>query len=240
MRSKIGRLIFAVLIFIGAGSFSIYAQRPAETVAEVPALDAFHEVIFKIWHEAWPKKNTALLQQLVSDVEKGIASVASAQLPGILRERKAAWDEGVKKLQSVGSEYKAAAAVKDDSKLLAAAEKLHGQFESLMRAIRPAMKELDEFHAALYMLYHHYLPQNEMAKIKSAALDLKKKMAALNSSALPDRLKQKQQEFDSARADLAKSVDVLQSAIQSNAETTIKGAVETLHTNYQKLEKIFE
>jgi predicted transcriptional regulator len=240
MRSKIGRLIFAVLIFLWTGSVSIYAQRPAETVAEVPALNAFHEVIYKIWHEAWPKKNTAMLQQLVSDVEKGISSVAASQLPGILRERKTAWDEGVKKLQSAGSEYKAAAAAKDDPKLLAVAEKLHGQFESLMRAIRPAMKELDEFHATLYMLYHHYLPQNEMARIKSTALDLKQKMAALNSAALPDRLKQKLQEFTAARADLSKSVDDLQTAIQSNAEKTIKGAVETLHTNYRKLEKIFE
>jgi predicted transcriptional regulator len=65
-------------------------------------------------------------------------------------------------------------------------------------------------------------------------------MAALNSAALPDRLKQKLQEFTAARADLSKSVDDLQTAIQSNAEKTIKGAVETLHTNYRKLEKIFE
>jgi hypothetical protein len=43
---------------------------------------------------------------------------------------------------------------------------------------------------ALYMLYHPYLPQNEAAKIKSAALELKQKMAALNSAVLPDRLKQ--------------------------------------------------
>jgi hypothetical protein len=240
MRLKIRNLIFIALLFLWIGSISIFAQKPAETVAEVPALDAFHEVIFKIWHEAWPKKNTAMLQQLLPDVEKGIASVASAQLPGILRERKAAWDEGVKKLQSIGSEYKAAAASKDDPKLLAVAEKLHGQFELLMRAIRPAMKELDEFHATLYMLYHHYLPQNEMAKIKSAALELKQKMAALNSAALPDRLKQKQKEYAAARADLSKSVDGFQTAIQSNAEKTIKGALDTLHTNYQKLEKIFE
>ena len=154
MRMKIRCMSMAVFVFLLIPG--VFAQRPAEATAEVPALDSFHEVIFKIWHEAWPQKNAAMLRQLVPDVEKGIASVASAPLPGILRDRKAAWDEGVKKLQNAGSEYKVAAASNDNSKLLAAAEKLHGQFESLMRITRPAMKELDEFHAVLYMIYHHH------------------------------------------------------------------------------------
>jgi hypothetical protein len=240
MRLKIRHTIVAALLCLWIPGVFVYAQRSAETVAEVPALDSFHEVIFKIWHEAWPQKNSAMLRQLVPDVEKGIASVASAPLPGILRDRKAAWDEGVKRLQNIGLEYKTAAASRDDSKLLAAAEILHSQFERLIRITRPAMKELDEFHAVLYMLYHHYLPQLEMEKIKASVLELKQKMTALNSAALPDRLKQKQQEFETARADLSKSVENLQSAVQSNAEKTIKNAVETLHSNYQKLERAFE
>jgi hypothetical protein len=228
---------FLFLLFPGV---SAYAQRPAEATADVPALDSFHEVIFKIWHEAWPKKNVAMLRQLVPEVKKGISSVASAPLPGILRDKKAAWDEGVKKLQGTGSEYDAAAASKDDSGLLAAAEKLHSQFEAMMRIIRPVMKEIDEFHAALYMLYHHYLPQNEGEKIRASALELKQKMTALNSAALPERLKEKQGVFVAARADLSKSVDGLQAAVQSKSEKAIKDAVETLHSNYQKLEKVFD
>jgi hypothetical protein len=54
----------------------------------VPALESFHKVIHKIWHKAWPKKDTTLLRSLLQDVEKGIADVASAKLPGILREGK--------------------------------------------------------------------------------------------------------------------------------------------------------
>jgi hypothetical protein len=236
MKIRIAKI--AMFLFLGIPALG--AQRPAETVTDVPALNSFHEVIFKIWHEAWPQKNAALLRKLVPEVEKGIASVASAPLPGILRDKKAAWEEGVKKLQDAGAEYKAAAASKSDAPLLAAAEKLHSQFEVLMRTTRPAMKELDEFHAVLYMLYHHYLPQNETAKIKAAAAELKQKMAALNSAALPERMQQKQKEFEAARAGLSKSVDSLQAAVQSNAEKTIKDAVEALHSNYQKLEKLFE
>ena len=49
----------AILGFIFfAGSFYLYAQVPADAVAEVPELVSFHEVIFKIWHEAWPNKDT--------------------------------------------------------------------------------------------------------------------------------------------------------------------------------------
>ena len=233
-------LMFTALFFVLSNFGTLgYAQRPAETVASVPALDSFHEVIFKIWHEAWPKKNTAMLQQLLPEVEKGISEVASAQLPGILREKKAAWEEGVKKLQIAGSDYKAAAAAKDDTKLLAAAELLHSRFEGLMRAIRPALEELDEFHAVLYMLYHHYLPKFDLENIRKSATELMQKMAALNSAELPERLKDKDYDFQVKRALLSQSVVALESRVQSNDETAIKEAVEAVHSNFQALEKIF-
>jgi hypothetical protein len=233
-------LIMAALVFaLTAAGILGFAQRPAETVASVPALDSFHEVIYKIWHEAWPKKNIEMLQQLLPEVERGISEVASAQLPGILRDKKVLWDEGVKKLQNAGAEYKTAAAAKDETKLLAAAEVLHGRFEGLMRAIRPALKELDEFHAVLYMLYHHYLPKFDLGNIRKAAADLQQKMAALNEARLPERLNDKDYEFKVARGRLSQSVGALGSLVQSNNENAIKEAIEAVHTNYQALEKIF-
>ncbi len=233
--------IWTVLWFtLCTPGFVAYPQRPADATASVPALDSFHEVIFKIWHEAWPKKNTAMLQQLLPEVEKGISEVASAQLPGILRERKTAWEEGVKKLQTAGTEYRAAVIAKDETKMMAAAELLHGRFEALMRAIRPALRELDDFHAVLYMLYHYYLPKYDIENIKSSALELKQKMAALSAAGMPERLKNRGSEFQAARAKLSKSVDALESSIQSNNEKTIKDAVEAVHSNYQALNKIFE
>ena len=36
-----------------------------ETVAQVPILTDFHEVIFKVWHTAWPEKNLAMLSELL-------------------------------------------------------------------------------------------------------------------------------------------------------------------------------
>jgi hypothetical protein len=230
----------AALVFVfGTAGLSGFAQTPADAVAEVPALDTFHEVIFKIWHEAYPKKDTAMLQKLLPEVEKGIAEVGAAPLPGILREKKTAWEEAVKKLQSAGAEYKVAAGSKDEKRLLDAAEVLHSRFEGCMRAIRPALKELDEFHAVLYGIYHHYLPKYDIVNIKSSSAELAKKMAALNAAQLPERLKQKEAEFLAARAKLSKSVDGLESAIRSNQEKTIKAAIEAVHSNYQALDKIF-
>jgi hypothetical protein len=217
-----------------------YAQRPADATARVPALDSFHEVIYKIWHEAWPEKNVALLRQLLPEVEKGISDVASAQLPGILREKRAAWEEGLRKLQAVGSEYKAAAGARDDTALLASAERLHGQFEALMRTIRPALKELDEFHAVLYMLYHYYLPDYDIEKIRASASELKQKMAALNQSSLPERLRQKESGFEAARAKLSRSVDALESVVRSDDRKTVENAISVLHADYQALNRIFE
>ncbi|HTY62901.1 MAG TPA: hypothetical protein VMG30_11680 [Acidobacteriota bacterium] len=234
------RLIFVLLLLaFGFAGGSGYAQRPAETVAAVPALDAFHEVIHKIWHEAWPQKDIAMLQKLVPDVEKGIASVAAAPLPGILRDKKEAWDEGVRKLQSAGADYKAAAAAKDDAKLLSAAEALHSRFEGLMRAVRPALKELDEFHAVLYMLYHQYLPANDMENIRKAAVELTQRMAVLNQVKLPERLIDKDHDFQVARGMLSQSVSALEGVIRSNDAQVVKDAVEAVHTRYQALEKIF-
>jgi hypothetical protein len=233
-------LVFAMLLIaLTASGIFAYAQRPEETVASVPALDSFHEVIYKIWHEAWPKKNTAMLQQLLPEVEKGISAVASAQLPGILRDKKSVWDEGVKKLQAAGADYKAAVAAKDDTKLMAAAEALHSRFEGLMRAIRPAMKELDEFHAVLYMLYHHYLPKNDMANVRKSAVELQKRMEVLNEAKLPERLSDKDYDFKVARGLLSQSVQMLAQRVQANDESAIKEAVEAVHNNYQSLEKIF-
>ena len=180
-----------------------------------------------------------MLQKLLPDVEKGIASVAAAPLPGILRDKKSAWDEGVRKLQSAGADYRAAVAAKDDSKLLAAAETLHSRFEGLMRSIRPALKELDEFHAVLYMLYHHYLPKSDMANVRKSVAELTQKMAVLNQARLPERLIDKDYDFQVARGMLSQTVAAMEVGIQSGDEGTIKKAIEAVHSRYQALEKVF-
>ncbi len=235
------QLSAAIFIFVSlSGIFCAYAQKPADAVAEVKELDSFHEVIFKIWHEAWPNKDTAMLKALLPDVEKGIAQVASAKLPGIMREKKSAWEAGVAKLQESGAEYKAATETADDARMLDAAETLHSRFETLMRLTRPVLRELEDFHSSLYMLYHYYLPEYDYEKIRSSAEELSLKMEPLNAATLPERLLSKEADFRNAREKLAESVEVLQSSVASGDKEAIQAAIHELHTKYQVLQSTLD
>ena len=44
-----------------------------ETSSDVPELWEFHDVIYQIWHEAWPEKNTVMLKDLIPEIEAGFA-----------------------------------------------------------------------------------------------------------------------------------------------------------------------
>jgi NADH dehydrogenase/NADH:ubiquinone oxidoreductase subunit G len=215
-------------------------ERAAETSSTVPALKEFHAVIFKIWHTAWPKKDCDMLTALLPEIEQGIAAVAHAELPGILREKKAAWRNGVEKLQTIVKEYEAAIEAKQKQPLLDAAEKLHAQYEALVRVIRAPLRELDDFHAVLYMLYHYYLQEDSLQEVKVSIGQLQEKMAALNKATLPSRFKGKEESFTMARNQLDKAVTELTAMVCSNEFGKIKAAVEVMHTSYKTLAKVFE
>jgi hypothetical protein len=245
MRPRLIPCLALLVVALLASQQNIQAQdtvrnHTAEVKADVPELRAFHTVIFEIWHGAWPKKDTEQLARLLPQVEAGVKSVAEAQLPGIMRDRKEAWDLNVKGLQTIAADYKNAVEKKDQQKLLDAAEKLHAQYERLVRVLHPAIKEVEEFHAVLYMLYHYYMPGDSLEQMKNSAAALKEKMAVLDKVVLPERLKSKEPAFIAARQKLSKSVDALATTAPSNDLKKIKSAVVTVHTDYQSLEKVFE
>ena len=215
-------------------------DRISETSATVPALNDFHTVIFKIWHTAWPNKDYDMLTALLPEIEQGVTAVANAELPGILREKKVAWRNGVTKLQAIVKEYKAAIEVKQKQPLLDAAEKLHAQYEVLVRVIRPPLKELDDFHSVLYMLYHYYMPQDSLEEIKVSIGQLQEKMAALNKATLPSRFKGKEASFTVARNQLDRAVTELAAMVRSSEFSKIEAAVEATHASYKELANIFE
>lgn len=215
-------------------------EHAEEIKAEVPALRIFHAVIYTLWHEAWPKKDTALLASLLSEIEEGAANVAGAKLPGILRDKQPTWSKGVADLKDIVKEYAAAVKKQDQQQLLDAAERLHAQYERLVRIIRPALKELDEFHAVLYMLYHHYVPDNNLSAIRTSADTLRLAVDALGKATLPARWKQKEEAFSLARGNLANSAEAFRRAVYSGKDEEIRSSLEVLHTDYQRLERIFE
>ncbi len=233
-------LSLACLPFLGGYAQDSKESPADETTAQVPVLTDFHEVIFKIWHTAWPEKNVAMLAELLPEVRNFSDSLVKVQLPGILRDKETLWNENTAKLREIVSSYEKAAAPVDSQNLLAAAEQLHAQYEKLVRVIRPALKELESFHQVLYMLYHHYLPQNDQEKIVSSVKALKEKMEALDKATLPDRLKKKEAAFLEARTKLSQSVGSLDPGMAAKDQGEFASQVEAMHTDYQALEKVFE
>jgi hypothetical protein len=219
---------------------ALAATVDAETEARVPALSAFHEVIYPLWHEAWPKKDVDALVALGPKIDAGVAAIAKAELPGILRDKKSTWDAAVVRLKAIAVEYGTAAGKKDGPALLAAAESLHAHYEKMVRIVRPALKELDAFHGTLYVLYHKQLDPFSLDEVSKSVATLKEKTGPLSAAVLPERLKAKQAAFDSARVQLAAAVDATAASLAGKDEKAIRAAVEVLHSRYQDLEKVFD
>ncbi len=245
MHRRLLLVAMACFVLAAAAPQRSYCQkseqpRKGEVVAEVPALTEFHTVIFKIWHTAWPKRDAVMLAGLVPEIRKKAEAIAKAGLPGILRDKKTRWEENVAKLQDIIKEYEKYSSPVDTQKLLDAAEQLHAQYERLARSIHPVLPEMEEFHVVLYQLYHYDMPAGDLTKIGLSVSALKLKMDALEKATLPERLKDKSEKFASERSALASAVTDLDKALGSKDKKLIRGKIETMHSNYQKLEKVFE
>ena len=233
-------LLFLISLF----AFSVYSQdhkQSVETDSSVPALYDFHEIIYPIWHTAYPEKNYSMLKEMVPDVNSGAEKIYSAELPGILRDKKKDWDEGIKKFKSSVESYNKAMDGSNEEEMLQAAEQLHSDFEMLIRIIRPVTKEVDEFHKVLYMIYHHYWPDGDMIEFKEAVDDLDELAAELNNCVLPKWAADKSGAFMEQSQKLYESTQSLKALKDSDADNVeIDKAIENVHSNYVALEGLFD
>ena len=233
-------LVLTVAVVVSTLPAFAQHPKPEEIRAEVPALEAMHEVIMPMWHDAWPRKDTKALAAATPEIEKHLAAVQAARLPGILRDKQPAWDEGVRALASGVAAYTTAARADDGPALLAAAERVHMQYERLVRLVNPVVPEVDAFHQTLYVVYHYQMGRFALPDIAASAKELDAKMQALKKATLPDRMKAKAPAFDAARNDLALSVAALQTSVSGGAEARIKAAIEDVHVKYGALESVFK
>ena len=235
------RLLFLIGLIPFSSAFTQVSDSHAhELDARVPVLSEFHEVIYQIWHTAWPEKNIPMLAELLPEVKQYCDSLSRVTLSGILRDKQDAWNQGTASLQKTAQEYERAATASDSVKLLEAAERLHAQYEMLVRIIRPVTEEIDQFHQVLYMIYHHYWPNRNMETLVPAVSSLKDKMSALSASSLPNRLKAKQAEYDAATMKLSKAVEALTKVDPAKDPKTFDAQLDAVHSHYQSLEKVFD
>ncbi|HOW86771.1 MAG TPA: hypothetical protein P5119_10605 [Candidatus Aminicenantes bacterium] len=234
---KIRRCGAVALAIFAAAALTAAAQ---ETESSVDELAAFHEVIYPIWHTAYPEKDIAMLKSLVPQVDELAAKIYAAKLPGILRDKQAKYDAGLAGLRQAVEAYDAAAKGSDDKAMLDAAEALHARYEMLVRIIRPVLKEMDEFHKVLYVVYHKDLPAKDWAAVRAAAPDLKVRAAAIPQAKLSTRLAAKAGAFAAAADQLVQAVDVLAGLDAKADGAAVERAVVKVHDRYQELEKIFD
>jgi hypothetical protein len=231
------RCLWAIALILAAAAIPALAQ---ETESAVPELSAFHEVIYPIWHTAYPEKDIAMLKSLVPQVDELAAKVFAAKLPGILRDKQAKYDAGLAEFRQTVEAYDAAAKGTDGQALLDAAEALHAKYEALVRTIRPVLAEMDAFHKVLYVVYHKDLPDKKWDEIRAAAPDLKAKAEAVTQAKLSARLEAKRDVFNSAAAGLVEAASALAALGPKADGAALEAAVLKLHTSYQALEKVFD
>jgi prefoldin subunit 5 len=211
-----------------------------QITANVPALDSLHESIYILWHNAYPKKDYALIKNILPKLGVSVSKLSESALPEILHSKKPKWDNEIKNLQNNLSALQKA--VKEDKKesMLLTVESLHGSYEKLVRIIRPVLSELESFHEELYKLYHSYMPGNDIEKIKTIIPVMKMKIGLLKQARLPQNLADRQNKFDEAASRLVTSLDELENITKTNSKEKIQSAVEKLHSEYQSIDALLQ
>jgi hypothetical protein len=235
------RLLFALMIAVPvAFGAAVLAQAPQEPSASVPELEKFHDVIMPMWHTAYPAKDYAALRKISKDVEAGVAKIAAAKLPGMLREKEAAWAKGIVSLKAASGAYVKAAAGTDDKALLLAAENLHTVYEAQGQIIRPVVPEMNEFHKTMYVVQHTFVPEKKWGEVCKVSGDLQTKAEAVAKATLPKRVEAKADAYKKETAQLVADAVALVAACKANQPAGIEKATDTLHARYEGLGKIFE
>jgi len=237
--------LFVLLIVFSLSYFTnILAQHEdhsTEISSSVPELFDFHEVVYPMWHTAYPNKDYALFKQLLPDVNSGVEKIYAAKLPGILRDKEKEWNSGLDKLRSSVADYNKACEENNEAGMLTSAEELHSNFEMLVRIVKPVTKEVDEFHKVLYMIYHHYGPNKNTEELSKAIDDLYLRADELKNCVLPKWATDKKEDFTKAADELYTSTRELKDLKDSKADDKkIQSSIDKVHTNYQKLEALFD
>jgi hypothetical protein len=211
----------------------------AELAADVPALDAVHEFMEPLWHEAFPAKDYEAIAAAVPRFEASLSALDQAKLPGILQDKQDEWDLQKGLLTESYEGLKAATESGNQEEMLAFTEAFHMNYEGMVRIIRPVVPELEVFHRQLYAVYHYYGPGYDLEKIRVAAVAMEEAIPPLQAARLPSNLEGRQAEFDAAVTQLGKAVDTLMLTLERPNRDDVQGAIDGLHVAYEEVELIF-
>jgi hypothetical protein len=212
----------------------------SELAADVPELDALHELMMPLWHDAFPARDFDAIRDAVPQFQEGLSALGAAALPGILQDKQEAWEAGIERLFQTYQALRGAADAGDEDEILANTEAFHMNYEGLVRIIRPVVPELEVFHQHLYGVYHYYGPGYDLEKIQAAAGAMAESVPPLQAAQLPERLAEHQDRFGAAVSALGQEVALLLAALQDPDRDQVDTAIESVHTAYEAVEAIFE
>lgn len=212
----------------------------AELVAAVPELDAIHEFMSPLWHEAFPAKDYEAIADATPRFEASLAALDTATLPGILQDKQVQWDEQKQLMMESYEGLKAAIDGGSQDEILAYTEAFHMNYEGLVRIIRPVLPELEAFHQHLYGLYHYYGPGYDLEKIQKAATEMADAIPPLHAAQLPDNLASRQADFEMAVTRLGEAVSALLGALDNPNRGDVELAIDGVHVAYEEVELIFD
>lgn len=231
------------VLFSSSVTFAQTKVDPAEISSSVQELTDFHDIIYPMWHDAYPAKDYSALKGFVPKIKSYMESVNKAKLPGILREKESAWKGQLSELNNSAQNYYAAANGNKNNDLLIAAERLHSSYEKMVRVLRPALKEIDDFHQTLYIIYHKLLPDSKYDEIAGLAGTLKTKAEAIVNypqDKIKTRLGDKLAAYNASANKLYSSVETLQEVLKRTDPAKKKEAVESMHKAYEDLDSLFK
>ena len=232
--------LLLLVIFLTIPLIAQETVQDQEIDNKVEELSDFHEVIYPIWHTAYPTKDYAMLREMTDSVNSGAEKIYDAKLPGFLREKQKKWDEALVGFKKAVEDYNTAAAGENNEALLTAAEVLHTQYEILVRCIRPVLPEVEDFHKTLYVVYHNYFPAKNYTRIKELIDEFISKATKVKDAKLPSKLRDRTEAYTEASNGLYHSTLALKEAFYSNNSVLIENAVEKMHSDYQRVEAVFD
>ena len=231
------------LLFCSSVSIAQTKVDTTEITSSVSELTDFHDIIYPMWHDAYPAKDYAALKGFVPKIKSYMESVNKAKLPGILREKETAWKSQLIELNKSAQNYYSAANSNDNTALLAAAEKLHSSYEKTVRVIRPALKEIDDYHQILYIIYHKLYPDgkyNEIAQLSGTLTAKAQAIVNYPHDKLKQRLGDNIEKYDVLAKKLYNETTSLGAVLKGNDQNKKKVAVESMHKAYEDLDSLFK
>lgn len=224
----------------GEQSGSVPEVPAEELVADVAELDAVHDIMAPLWHDAFPARDFAAIEAAAAEFEPGLAALDAVELPGILRDKQERWNAQKQLLMESYEGLKAAVESGDQDQMLAYTEAFHMNYEGMVRIIRPLSPELSAFHQHLYGMYHYYGPGYDLEKIGTAATDMAAAIPALQAVELPSRLADHQGHYEMVVTELGEAIGALIATLDDPNRSDVEAAIEAVHSAYAEIEGIYD